>query len=243
MLQIYPTLRPCNVKDVYSDILLPRKCVLMNFVTTVDGRAALGGTSQRIGSRTDHFLMRRLRSLVDAVVTGSGTLEREGIDPGVPPQFVAERTARGLAPQPLSVLLAGRNGVRLRGRLSGIGPNRLIIFAPETVPDPPESTQATVYRCPGKRPAPGDILNVLAERHGANRILLEGGPRVNGSFASAGLIDQVFWTLAPKAVGGGDAPHMFEGEAIEHDPKALNLLSIHENEGELYLRYEVATKG
>jgi len=31
---------------------------------------------------------------------------------------------------------------------------------------------------------------------------VEGGARVNGSFVSAGLVDRVFWFVAPKIIGG-----------------------------------------
>lgn len=241
MEQLYPALRACAFSEVYSDITQPRSQgrVMMNVVTTADGRAALGGTSAGIGSETDHLLMRKLRSLSDAVLHGAGTLLHEGVDPGVPARYEALRLQAGMRAQPLTVLLGGREGVRLRGALSRLGPEGLVVFLPEHADPAPLLGKATIHTCPGARPDPKDVVGTLRSEHGCNRLLLEGGPTVYGAFLRAGLVDEIFWTLAPKLAGGGDAPGMFEATSQLRPPMSLRLLSIYKHESELYLRYAV----
>ena len=53
-------------------------------------------------------------------------------------------------------------------------------------------------------------LHRLAEE-GVQSLLLEGGPTLAGAFLRAGLIDKLLLFVAPKLVGGGDAPSLFAG--------------------------------
>jgi riboflavin biosynthesis pyrimidine reductase len=241
MLQVYPALRPCALEEVYADILEPNDAprVMLNAITTVDGRAAIEGGSFDIGGPTDHALMRRIRALADAVLVGAGTLRREGVAPGVPPELEAERVRRGMRPQPLWVVLGGTGGAPLRGRLATLGPERLVVCLPEGADPSDLEGLAMVRLFPGARPDPRDVVRYLLKEHAACRLLLEGGPSVNGSFARAGLLDEVFWTVAPKLAGGGDAPAMFEGAPLEGGAARLSLLSVYAEGDELYLRYRV----
>ena len=69
---------------------------------------------------------------------------------------------------------------------------------------------------------------------GVRAVLCEGGPRLHASLWSAGLVDELFLTIAPKLTGGG-APRILEGElpGIEQ----LELAWLLEREGELFARY------
>src|SRR5829696_3507383 len=86
-----------------------RPFVYLNMVATVDGRAAIKGRSDALGSPTDTLLLTELRTLADAVLIGTGTLRAEGYgrivgDAG----RVARREAAGLPPTPTAVLLSRR---------------------------------------------------------------------------------------------------------------------------------------
>ena len=75
-------------------------------------------------------------------------------------------------------------------------------------------------------------------RRGARRILCEGGPTLNAALFAAGLIDDVFLTIAPKVVGGHDPLTIVKGDQFA-DTIHLELGSLVELEGELFLRYRV----
>jgi riboflavin biosynthesis pyrimidine reductase len=77
------------------------------------------------------------------------------------------------------------------------------------------------------------LLGMLAAR-GAGRVLCEGGPRLAGALLAGGLIDEVFLTLAPTLVGGAAVRIVHDDVEVVRD---LELVELHEHEGELLLRY------
>ena len=54
----------------------------------------------------------------------------------------------------------------------------------------------------------------------------------------AGLVDELFLSLSPMLVGGGE-PSVVEGTALDQ-PLELELVSVLEEESFLYLRYRLA---
>jgi len=78
------------------------------------------------------------------------------------------------------------------------------------------------------------LLQTLGEE-GVRALLCEGGPRLHASLQAAGLVDELFLTIAPKLSGGEHAPRIVEGElpAIAE----LELAWLLEEEGELFARY------
>lgn len=72
-------------------------------------------------------------------------------------------------------------------------------------------------------------------REGVRALLCEGGPRLHGSLQAAGLVDELFLTIAPKLAGGG-APRILEGELP--DVASLELAWLLEEDGELFARYQ-----
>ena len=69
---------------------------------------------------------------------------------------------------------------------------------------------------------------------GVRALLCEGGPRLHGSLQAAGLVDELFLTIAPK-LSGGIAPRIVEGELPA--VAGLELAWLLEEEGELFTRY------
>ncbi len=57
-------------------------------------------------------------------------------------------------------------------------------------------------------------------------LLLEGGPTLAGAFLRAGLIDKVVLFVAPKAVGGDDAPPLFAGPGAQTLADAVPLAAL-----------------
>jgi riboflavin biosynthesis pyrimidine reductase len=75
--------------------------------------------------------------------------------------------------------------------------------------------------------------------HGARRILCEGGPTLNAALFEAGLVDELFVTIAPKLVGGASPLTLVQGGHFRQI--RLELRSLNEVDGELFLRYAVAS--
>ena len=70
---------------------------------------------------------------------------------------------------------------------------------------------------------------------GVEALLCEGGPTLHGSLQAAGLVDELFLTIAPKLSGGGVPPRILEGELDDVVP--LELAWLLEDDGELFARY------
>lgn len=97
-----------------------RPFVAMNFAVTVDGRAAIGGVSGPIGSRTDTAMLSGLRTRFDAVMIGAGTKRAEGYEKLEKPLIVVESGPRGRVDLP--ALLRGQRESGVRALLCEGGP-------------------------------------------------------------------------------------------------------------------------
>ncbi len=86
-----------------------------------------------------------------------------------------------------------------------------------------------------------DLVGDL-QKKGYKNILVEGGPTLLGSFLKAGLLDEIFLTIAPKIYGTemGSTLNLIEGYLFPNNsiPK-LNLISIKVIKNEIFLRYRM----
>ena len=84
-----------------------------------------------------------------------------------------------------------------------------------------------------------DLSELLSSLHeeDVRAVICEGGPTLYGSLQAAGLVDELFLTIAPKLTGSGAAPNILEGGLDE--PAALELLWLLEHDGELFARYRI----
>ena len=74
----------------------------------------------------------------------------------------------------------------------------------------------------------GDLLAVLRElgSRSIQSVLIEGGAAVAGEFIDAGLVNKVTFMIAPKIIGGTDAPSAVGGRGVEMMSEAFELERI-----------------
>ena len=63
-------------------------------------------------------------------------------------------------------------------------------------------------------------------KEGVQSLLLEGGPTIAGEFLRLALIDKVVLFVAPKLVGGDDAPPLFAGPGVKRLADATPLVGL-----------------
>src|SRR6185437_7770336 len=80
------------------------------------------------------------------------------------------------------------------------------------------------------------------EERGLTRILNEGGPTLFGDLAAAGVVDELCLSLSPLLAGPG-ARRIVAGELWPGDPRELELVSLLEDDGALFLRYRATSTG
>lgn len=235
---------------MYAGLTLPsapsgtaeRPYVVLNMVSTVDGKVALGGSAGGIGSRVDRLVMRQVRSLVDAVMIAAGTLRAEICDPRVDPPFVQRRLERGLPAQPLAVSVSASLDLEPTNRFLVNGPERTVVLTTEAAAAEREARLKPYAAVLRRGECTVDLamaLRMLAADYGVRRVLCEGGPSLNQQLLDASLIDELFWTVAPKLAGGAGATMVQGRSPTVRIAARLELVSLFEEQSELFARYRL----
>lgn len=198
-----------------------------NMVTSADGAAAAhDGLSGALSSPADRAVFHLLRDLADVVVVGAGTVRAEGYRP---------------ARLPIAVV-SGRLDLDLAGPLFTEAEHRTVVLTTASVPAErlaAARAAADVVVCGVDRVDPLLAVAALAER-GHRRLLCEGGPRLLGQVAAAGLLDELCLTVAP-LLASGEAPRVLFGPPLQ--PSApLRLAHLLEEDGTLFARYVVGPR-
>ena len=215
-----------------------RPYTVANMVGTADGRASLGGRTQGISSETDRNLFHVLRTQVDAVMVGTATIALERYGPlARRPDVRRHRSALGLPETPLAVTATRTLELPADSPLFQDPESRIVVLTNSERAAPECPAHVIVERIPG----PELDLLAGAERlrtvHGVRAMLHEGGPTLLAAMLVPGLVDELFLTLSPMLVGGGE-PSLVEGTAFEA-PSRLALRSAMTEQSFLFLRYAI----
>jgi riboflavin-specific deaminase-like protein len=208
----------------------------VNMVSSVDGKASIDWRTRGLSTDLDRRLFHQLRTQVDAVLVGAGTVRDERYGRITKSAELRERrVAEGLAPDPLAVIVSA--SLNLRPDLPILNePEQPVLIA--TASD--ECLAGVGDQVDYARV--GDDLAVLMahlqDEHGVRSVLGEGGPTVNSHLFSAGLVDELFLTLSPQLVAGSDVPTIVTGRGLV-EPAQLELVSLAEADGELFTRWRV----
>lgn len=212
-------------------------------VSSLDGSVTLGNVSGGLGGPADHRALGRVRDACDVILVGAGTVRDESYPPypgGSGRQ--QRRVAKGLAARP-PIAMVTRTGDLPAGHPLVADPERPpIVIVAGSDADAARAALAPTPAGPAIRwIVAGDAvldwrsaLDGLAAL-GLPRISCEGGPGINGALLEAGLIDEVFLTLAPTLVGG-DGLRLTSAQGPAERTE-LTLVSALVHGSELLLRY------
>lgn len=226
-----------------------RPLVVLKWAMTLDGKiAAVTGDSRWVTGEEARAHLHAIRDQVDAILVGVTTALQDDpeltarprapgplpgwageIDPGADPEWAPR--------DPLRIVLDSMARLDLGAR----------IFSPalQDRPNPNKTLVVTTERAPlpklqAIRQAGGEVLVVpespdgialaplLDElgRRGVASLLVEGGGKVHGSFLEQGLADYVMAYVAPKVVGGANAPGPVAGRGFQLMQEALRLKNL-----------------
>jgi diaminohydroxyphosphoribosylaminopyrimidine deaminase / 5-amino-6-(5-phosphoribosylamino)uracil reductase len=188
-----------------------RPLVVFKSAMSLDGKVATQtGDSKWISNERSRQLVHRWRGEFDAVCVGIGTALAD--DP------LLTARAEGVTRQPTRVVFDSESRLPLDSNLVKTAPEVPLVVVTSRAAD---RSHAEALRAAGAEvvPAAGgterervlDGLNKLGGL-GITSLLLEGGPRLAGSFLDAREIDEVRLFVAPIVLGGRGAPAPFEGE-------------------------------
>jgi diaminohydroxyphosphoribosylaminopyrimidine deaminase/5-amino-6-(5-phosphoribosylamino)uracil reductase len=173
--------------------------LVVKIAETLDGRIATrNGDSRWISSFASRRWVHRLRSQLDAVLVGSGTVRRD--DPRLNVRHVRGR-------DPIKIILDSRLRIPLKARLWSSG--RTIVATCEGrerhLVRRYQELGAEVWELPADASGWVDFA-ACVERLGQEAItsvLVEGGRRVFTTALKSGLVDRVMVCLAPRLLGQG----------------------------------------
>ena len=193
-----------------------RPYVIANFVASVDGRATVGEDSRKLSGPADRELFYALRERVDAVLIGTNTLAAERYKRMLPQAERRERRANaGRQEEPLAVTVTR----------SGLVPRDVPLFEHEVLVF--EGTELE------------EVLRSLRYEHRVETLLCEGGPTLFAALLRAGLVDELFLTLAPSVVGGASGPALISGAPLQRHAD-VELRAVLEHDATLFLRYRIS---
>ncbi len=197
--------------------------VSLKAAMSLDGKiATAGGESQWITGEPARKLAHRLRAEHDAVMVGVETALADD------PQLTV-RTARGRSP--LRVVVDSRARTPATARLLAAGERRTVIAVTEAAPEVSrrrlEAAGAAVWvsAAADGRVDLGWLLRRLAEK-GVNSVLVEGGGTLAAGALAAGVVDRVYFFVAPLILGGAGALTPVEGEGARRLAAAWRVQSM-----------------
>ena len=213
-----------------------RPWLIAKWAMSLDGRVATAARESRwISSAASREIVHELRGRMDGILCGIGTALAD--DPLL--------TARPAGPrQAVRIVLDGAARLPVKSRLVRTARDRPVLVAvgpaaPANRLQALEAAGCEVWRgtAADLRERLTALLRELAVRRLTN-VLIEGGPQVLGSFADAGLIDEVWAFIAPMIIGGAAAPPAVggTGSASLLNAAALDIEHVGHPGGDLFVR-------
>ncbi|HEX9481982.1 MAG TPA: dihydrofolate reductase family protein [Solirubrobacteraceae bacterium] len=251
LLQLMPPGDPVTPEQLVEQLGLwdrpsstpPRPRVLLNMITTADGRATLAGRSGTISGSADRALFHALRTAADGVLVGAGTVRMERYGRIIHQQERREqRERRGLPGEPPACIVSGRLLLGEDIPLLQTPEAHVVVLTSSAASLPATGARIDYIRSSGPQLDLPRALAELTERYGIANLLCEGGPHLARELLAAGLLDELFLSISPILAGGGpsagEALRILAGMELE-PPARLELLGALSAESTLFLRYRI----
>lgn len=199
-----------------------RPWVIAKWAMTLDGKlASRTGDSRWISSPESRARVHRLRGQIDAILVGLGTAVAD--DPLLTARPAGSRTAT-------RIVLDRRGELSLTSQLVRTAREVPLLVVVGSEAPAARRAELAAAGCEVWAPdaaAAGNELPALLDELGRRRwtnLLVEGGGLVLGRFFDAGLVDEVLVFIAPRLVGGRDAPTPWAGAGLERIADSLRIV-------------------
>lgn len=206
----------------FKHLLLGFPYTILKIAQSLDGKiATASGQSQWITGERSRKFVHQLRSEVDAVIVGVGTILTDN-------PLLNVRLVKGR--DPIRVILDSKFRTPLNANLFKV-PSPIIIMG---------ITGEAVERQEALKKAGAEIIELpKVEQHlcleealrvltkkGIHRVLVEGGRIIATEFLKKKLVDELIVAIAPKIIGGDGLPS-FSELGISHVDEAIQFKHVH----------------
>jgi len=207
----------------FKYITTKRPFVLLKVAASLDGKiATVTGESRWITNERSRELVHQLRDEVDAVMVGINTVLRD--DP-----LLTTRLPGGAGRDPIRIVVDSHLRTPPTAQMFMSSSSACTIIA--TTSQAPDERRAQL-EARGARvlvvegAGPRVPLSALMDQLGSLQItslLLEGGGELHEAALRADIVDKVMFFLAPKLLGGRDAPPAIGGQGVAQLAQAVTL--------------------
>lgn len=198
--------------------------VTLKTASTLDGKiASKSGDSKWISNEEAREQVHTLRHRHQGIMVGVGTVIADN------PHLTTRLPVDGL--NPIRIVVDSRLRIPLDSHLVNDGQSQTIVLTTDASMDNSAAERlkeagVTVIPC-GEGPRVNlEVALANLGRLNIGSILLEGGGTLNGAMLEAKLIDRIVLYLAPKIVGGYNAPGSFSFGGSELMKDAVTLASL-----------------
>ena len=196
-----------------------RPFVHLKLAASLDGKIATRtGDSRWITGAEARARVHELRHEYDAILIGAGTMRAD--DP-----LLTDRSGKKRRLPLVRIVLDESLEVSAESQLASTAhESPVLVFTGDSVPQslsvalPPE---VEVIRDTAGRDL-ATLLTTLGTRE-IQSLLVEGGANVAGHFLDAGLVNKISFFIAPKIIGGRDAPTAVQGKGAEKLTESIEL--------------------
>ena len=200
--------------------------VALKAAMSLDGKMATSNyKSQWITGAEARERTHELRAGYDAILVGAGTLCADN-----PQLTVRSEKFQGMNPTRL-VLLGSQTEIDINSQIFDTqeAPTWLIYPEGRPIVQADLLKEKNVQLVPMKEKDGKIEISALLEflyQEGIQSLFVEGGPAVHTSFLESGNVQRLYLFVAPKLIGGGHAPGIWNGDGISELQKAPELINM-----------------
>lgn len=197
--------------------------VILKTAMSLDGKiATASGESQWITSEASRQRGHEVRDAVDAILVGRGTVARDN-------PALTTRLQNREGQDATRIVLDSHGRTRPDARIFNAESEAGVIVA--VTPEAPTENVNTLEKAGAEVITVPDahskvcfksLMEILGKRE-ITSLLIEGGSQINASALAAGIVDKVMCFIAPKLIGGQNAPGPIGGVGIQSLTAAVNL--------------------
>ncbi|OCL27926.1 bifunctional diaminohydroxyphosphoribosylaminopyrimidine deaminase/5-amino-6-(5-phosphoribosylamino)uracil reductase [Orenia metallireducens] len=203
-----------KVNEVFLKYINTKKpFVILKNAMTLDGKVATKtGDSKWISGEESRHLVHQLRDKVDGILVGIGTVLADN------PRLTTRLPEGGQ--DPTRIVLDSRLRIPLNADIINQESDAKTIIATLKISDEDKKRKLIAKGIEIIEAGEGNnidlklLLDLLAERE-ITSLLVEGGSQVSSSFLEEGLVDKLYYFIAPKIIGGKEAFSVVGGEGVK----------------------------
>ncbi len=218
----------CRINEIYTKFITSNiPFVILKSAASLDGKIAVAsGESRWITGKVARRYAHKLRSTVDAVMAGIGTVLVD--DP-----MLSVRHIKSKGRQPIRIIIDSKLRIPLTSKVLDVstGQQTMVVTTRQAPADKlkelenlgirtimtEENYRESVLPGEDEKVSLRSLMNILG-KSGITSILIEGGSEINASALREGIVDKVVLIYSTRIIGGRDSIGIVGG----HSPKSLD---------------------